>query len=322
MGVIHFSIDKELVELIRRELDLHQFIETGTFRGDTVAGLVSSFEAIDTVEFSPEHHEAARVRFAGFPHVRVHQGNSAEVLQKIVAKAGNAAALFWLDAHWCAADHTAGEKSQCPLLGELKAIGKLDPRSVIMIDDARYFLCPPPAPHESSDWPGLNEVLDALEQCSSDHCVMVLDDVIVFCPRRIHPQIAEYARRNGADWLQIASKAGTFDRLVAEYQTDWSAAANKAAKYDEAVAECEELKLQLAGKASAVRVERAVLEAKEKELQQLCADLQTSRRREKKARHGIEEIRRRPLRFLLRCWTNRHPLYPGELDEARDSATH
>jgi len=308
MGVIHFSIDGSLVELIRRELDLRHFVETGTFRGDTVARLVSSFEAIDTVEFSPEYHDAARVRFAAFPHVRVHQGNSAEILQKIVAKAGNAAALFWLDAHWCAADHTAGEKSQCPLLGELKAIGKLDPRSVIMIDDARYFLCPPPAPHESADWPGLHEVLNALDRCSSDHRVMVLNDVIVFCPRSIYPRIAEYARHNGADWLQLASKAGTFDRLVAEYHTDWSVAADKAAKYEAAAAECAELKRQVAGESGA--------------FQQLCADLEKSRSREEKARRGIEEIRKRPLRFLLRCWMNRHPLYPGEPGETREPATH
>jgi hypothetical protein len=327
MGAIHFSIDGSLVELICRELQLRHFVETGTFRGDTVSELLSRFDTIDTVEFSPEYYQAARLRFGSSPKVSVHQGNSAEILRKVVAKAGQSAAFFWLDAHWCVADHTAGEKSQCPLLGELKAIGKLNPRSVIMIDDARYFLCPPPAPHESSDWPGLHELLQALGRCSNGHRVMVLNDVILFYPEGIHAHIAEYARLNGADWLQIASKAGTFDRLVATYGTDWSVAADKAAKYEAASAECNELRRQLSGASSkcmeALQAEQIALEEAREELrvkaealEQVCGDLQKSRTREEKTRRSLAEIRKRPLRFLVRCWLNRHPLYPGEPTEA------
>jgi hypothetical protein len=39
------------------------------------------------------------------------------------------------------------------LLDEFRAIGRLNERSVILIDNARLFLCPPPVPHETSQCP-------------------------------------------------------------------------------------------------------------------------------------------------------------------------
>ena len=55
-------------------------------------------------------------------------------------------ALFWLDAHWCGSADTAGEGAVSPLSGELASIGSLHPQSVILIDDARAYLCAPPPP--------------------------------------------------------------------------------------------------------------------------------------------------------------------------------
>jgi len=179
MGAIHFSIDPALVDLLQNELGIQNFVETGTFEGDTIAKLLPRFDSIHSVELSPEYYRAATERFKGCANVQLHHGDSPEALRKIVSEVGAHPTLFWLDAHWCAANSTAGEKSQCPLLGEIRAIGKLDPKSVILIDDARYFLCAPPAPHDVSDWPALQEVLDALSACGSEtHRVAVINDTI------------------------------------------------------------------------------------------------------------------------------------------------
>lgn len=307
MGAIHFSIDRSLVDLLQQELGIRRFIETGTFRGDTVASLAGQFDSIDSVEFSPEYYQAACERFAGCPHIRLHQGNSAEILRTLMPSAAHGATLFWLDAHWCAADHTAGEKSQCPLLGELQAIGQLNARSVIMIDDARYFLCAPPAPHEVSDWPGFQEVLRALALCGASvtHRVTVLNDVILLYPDPLHARITEFASLHGADWLQIASKAGTFDRLVADYGTDWSQAAAKAAQYDAAHSAVAGLTQELADVSQTLSATREALASTQRELKKTHDE-------KKKAKQGLAEIQKRPARFLLRSWMNWHPLYPGE----------
>ena len=248
MGAIHFSIDTTLVALLQKELGIRTFVETGTFRGDTIAGLLPFFDSLHSVELSNEYYAAARDRFSGCPNVHLHHGGSPEALRKILSGAMAHPTLFWLDAHWCAAADTAGEKSQCPLLEELRAIGKPHENSVILIDDARYFLCAPPAPHEVADWPSFQEVLDVFANsgAAGTHRLTVINDVILFYPRGIHASITEFASKNGADWLQIASKAGTFDQLVATYATDWSQAASKAAKFDEASAQNEALQAEIA----------------------------------------------------------------------------
>ncbi|MEI8233358.1 MAG: hypothetical protein WCH57_01585 [Verrucomicrobiota bacterium] len=265
MGAIHFSIDSSLVRILQEALPIKNFVETGTFQGDTIANLLPLFESIHSVELSAEYHGAAVERFAGCTNVHLHLGASRDALGTIMENLGGCPTLFWLDAHWCAASHTAGEISQCPLLEELRVIGRLHPNSVIMIDDARYFLCSPPQPHEVSDWPAFQEILDTLMALGGQtHRIAVLDDVILFYPRRIHPQITDFSNRCGADWLQIASKARTFDQMVATYNVDWSQASAKAAGYDAAVARVKTLERELA-------TSRKALEESRKLKSLLCA---------------------------------------------------
>src|SRR5690606_22307867 len=90
--------------------------------------------------------------------------------------------LYFLDAHWCVAEDTAGELSQCPLLDETRAIGQLNAQSVLLIDDARLFLAPPPEPHVLADWPDLSKLLAALKRLAPSHHLMVLNDTFVLYP--------------------------------------------------------------------------------------------------------------------------------------------
>jgi hypothetical protein len=120
------------------------------------------------------------------------------------ARLAGRAALFFLDAHWCVAEGTAGQHSQCPLLEEIGAIGALSPDSVILIDDARLFLAPPPPPHEVTQWPSFDQVDAALRAASTEHELMVVNDVIAFYPRRLHGVMKAYAHAHGIDWLRAA----------------------------------------------------------------------------------------------------------------------
>ncbi|MBD8554666.1 glycosyltransferase [Rhizobium sp. CFBP 8762] len=93
--------------------------------------------------------------------------------------------------------------SQCPLLDELDAIGTLNAKSVILIDDARLFLGPPLAPHEISAWPSFDQVSVRLRSLSSTHKLMVINDVIMFFPPEAEGDIVAYGQANGTDWLQV-----------------------------------------------------------------------------------------------------------------------
>ena len=69
--------------------------------------------------------------------------------------------LFWLDTHWCSSN-SYGEEDQCPLMKEIEIINTSKADSIILIDDARLFLSPPPLPNSSHFYPGIAEVIEKL----------------------------------------------------------------------------------------------------------------------------------------------------------------
>lgn len=217
MGAVNFSIDLGLVAALKKVLPLDVFVETGTFRGDTVELVKDLFREIHSVELSSEYFEAACSRFEGQAHINLVRGDSAVVLAAWAAVLNDKSVLYFLDAHWCVADNTAGETSQCPLLNEIRGIGQLNAESLIVIDDARLFLAPPPAPHEISQWPGINEMLEALRATSSTHRAMVLNDTIVFLPPVAGGALLEYAQHAGTDWLAVMSKIRDYDNLRTQF---------------------------------------------------------------------------------------------------------
>ena len=207
MGAIFFTLDAALLRELQRHLPLECFVETGTFRGDSLAVAQDLFKECLSVELSAEYYAAARQRFTA-GHVHLFHGDSATVLAQQKARYAGRPALFWLDAHWCAAENTAGEKSQCPLLAELAAIGPLHPQSVVLIDDARYFLGPPPVPHEITAWPDWESVLRALRQLSPAHAVICSNDTLLFVSRGLggHPPV-RYACKPEIALLVLRSKS-------------------------------------------------------------------------------------------------------------------
>lgn len=202
MGAVTFSLDVRLVECLKEALPLSILVETGTFEGDTVATMAPFFDRLITVEVSEPLWKSARDRFKGESKVEAHLGNSPEALSRIRPVLGDASTLFWLDAHWCVAENTAGDESQCPLLAELSAIDRLGDTSVVLIDDARLFLAPPPEPHDVAQWPSFDQIVTALRRLSDQHELMVVNDVIAFYPRIVNGSMNAFARRYGVDWLR------------------------------------------------------------------------------------------------------------------------
>ena len=202
MGAVNFSLDVELVNALKKALPLPVFFETGTFKGDTVDVVLPFFDRLITAELSESLWLEVTNRFAGEKRVEPYLGNSPDIIAKFQPALKDSSVLYWLDAHWCVANDTSGEQSQCPLLEEILAIGQLNDQSVILIDDARLFLAPPPKPHEVSQWPSLNNIINKLHKLSNHHELIVINDVIVFYPTNVREPIVEYAREVGVDWLR------------------------------------------------------------------------------------------------------------------------
>lgn len=217
MGAVNFSIDTELLGALKNVLLLDAFVETGTFKGDTVELVKNQFSEIYTIELSDEYFRKAQVRFADSKHINVVHGDSSRILATIAPKLQVQSVLYFLDAHWCEAKNTAGKMSQCPLLEEIRAIGRLNEQSLIIIDDARLFLATPLQPHEIFQWPDFNDVLAELQSISKNHKIMVLNDTIIFYPKLIKEEIVKYAHTQGIDWLEVTHKTKDYDNLNCQF---------------------------------------------------------------------------------------------------------
>jgi hypothetical protein len=133
-----------------RRYGLRTFVETGTFRGETIEFLLPEMEQIHSVELSDQLHAAAVEKFKDRPQVHLYKGDSATVLPQIVDGL-TTPALIWLDAHY-SAKVTAHGPEETPILAELRAVfGRSKAPHVILIDDAREF-------EDKETYPALQEV--------------------------------------------------------------------------------------------------------------------------------------------------------------------
>ncbi|WP_373499486.1 hypothetical protein [Desulfococcus sp.] len=221
MGAVSFSIDVDLIRFFKRFLPIETFIETGTLKGDTVAAVRPYFARTVSIELSDEYYQDAVKRFRDDPDVVLLKGDSAALIGGLARDVDETPAMFWLDAHWCSDDEqkAEGARSQCPLLGEIRAIGRIHPESVVLIDDARLFLCTPGRPHDYGQWPDFHDIVKALLELSPVHRMMVANDVIVFYPEALLEPFQRFVHETGVDWLEVVNTFRDWPRLSREYET-------------------------------------------------------------------------------------------------------
>lgn len=202
MGAVTAELDIRLIECLSEVMKLDTFIETGTFRGDTVAAMMQYFKHIISIELSPVLYDRACRRFSDQHEIKLYCGESSDLLSQICSSVSDKSVLYWLDAHWCNESDTAGRDYQCPLLDEIRAIGSLNDQSLLLIDDARLFLSTPAPPHDSNQWPDLGGILIELNNLSAQHRLAIINDVLLFYPEQASDAIQNYALNFGIDWLE------------------------------------------------------------------------------------------------------------------------
>lgn len=151
------------------------FIETGTYLGQTVDKLENNFKEVYSVELDKKLYKNAKKIFSGNKRVKILQGDSAVVLNKIV-KNINSPTLFWLDAHY-SGGITAKGKKNTPVLKELTVIAKhMSKGSVVLIDDAREFT-------GESDYPKLEMIQKFVEKQMPKYKIYTDKDIIRIYPK-------------------------------------------------------------------------------------------------------------------------------------------
>jgi hypothetical protein len=150
------------------------FVETGTYRGDTLAVLCKRVDRAVSIELDERLADLARHRFAGSPNVEIVTGDSGAVLPEIVDGL-TGPALFWLDGHFSDGVTALGSQST-PIEQELRTVLRPDgPEHVVLIDDARLF-------DGTDGYPPLDRVRALAEELRPGWSFTVDSDII-----RLHP---------------------------------------------------------------------------------------------------------------------------------------
>lgn len=196
MGMVQFGAPKEAISFLRDAMALTTLVEGGTYQGGTAKWAAENFDQVVTIENSPEMHRLASKNLEAIPNVLLLAGDTRQHLPELVAQRDNL--IYWLDAHW-SGGQTYGQDDECPLLHELEIIFAHDRNHVILIDDARLFLAPPPSPHRREHWPTLLEVTRALPD---DWDCLCHDDVLAITPPSIASEYREFLQRQISNQVQ------------------------------------------------------------------------------------------------------------------------
>ena len=204
MGIVRMGIPKELVKSLISEMSCDMFIETGTYLGDTALWADVYFKKVYTIEYSEEIYAIAKKRISESGRkIELLYGDSRSNLSEIYQEKQESA-LLWLDAHWCEGD-SYGQYDQCPLIDELDIINQANHDDIILIDDARLFLAPPPLPNLIEYYPNMGETVNKLLEV--DRYIAVFEDVIFAVPSKyatfFEKLLQEYTT---ADWNYRGSK--------------------------------------------------------------------------------------------------------------------
>ena len=180
MGLINFGIPESETLYLKNKLALTSAIEGGTYTGGTARFLAGHFDHVFTIEKSDVMFAKAEQNLSGISNVQLLKGDTRQHLRELADQCDNC--LFWLDSHWSGGD-TYGRGDECPLIEELNILFSSRMQNfVVLIDDARLFLAPPPKPHDYTAWPGLREVVQVVPE---DYDLIVYDDVIFITPKRL-----------------------------------------------------------------------------------------------------------------------------------------
>jgi hypothetical protein len=181
-----------IVALSRKAGGLKTFIETGTYTGGTASWAANVFELVVTIEASQEMYNRATATHANVKNIRFVFGDSRTIIGQLAPELP-APVMFWLDAHW-SGGATWGDQDECPLLSEIESINRSAHTHYILIDDARLFLAPPPAPHNADHWPTIDRVTAALNAGPHRYYIVVFEDVIIAVPGSARDTVIEYCR--------------------------------------------------------------------------------------------------------------------------------
>ena len=145
------SLDKHFLLALDDDYSTYpNFIETGTYLGETIFNLEPFFSNLHTIDIVDRFYASATKRYKG-KKIHFHLGDSPKVLNSILKTIDDKSIIF-LDAHYSAGNTGKGDKD-VPLYEELYEIIKYHKKElIVIIDDVRLFGKGPTYKNERVDW--------------------------------------------------------------------------------------------------------------------------------------------------------------------------
>jgi hypothetical protein len=113
------------------------YIETGSYRGFTIDTVLHEYDTIHSIELSLKWYAHCTMKFRQFDHVKVHRGDSREVLPALLETVREPSIVF-LDAHYSGGT-TARAQNDTPLLQELEILGQRTYPDIVVVDDTSFL---------------------------------------------------------------------------------------------------------------------------------------------------------------------------------------
>ena len=140
-GSLKFSEILSATESYPVYRSIKNFIETGTYKGETAIMASSNYKTVYTIEISEERYQESKdtARLNNISNVIFYLGDSTYLLKEIIPLVLEGS-IFFLDAHISGFDTKWNQQQRVPLLEELNIIlsYKIGP-SVFILDDVRFW---------------------------------------------------------------------------------------------------------------------------------------------------------------------------------------
>jgi hypothetical protein len=188
-------------------MGLDVFVEGGTYKGGTAKKMSGTFRKVYTIEKSDVMFEEAEQNLKDISNITMLKGDTREHLRNILENNDNI--LFWLDAHWSGGD-TYGKEDECPLIEELEIIFDYSKNYVILIDDARLFLAPPPYPHNFRNWQSMKDIFNSIPQNWS---FIAYEDVIYLYPIKIEERLKNFIQKDITEKIKYKNNLSFLQRV-------------------------------------------------------------------------------------------------------------
>lgn len=190
MGLFRMGPPEGLILFLKDNYAPKNFIETGTFKGNT-AKWASKYFQVYTIEKGKIIYEKAVAKYKD-SKINFIFGDSREKLRNLLDTL-EGSTIFWLDAHWSGGS-TYGYNDECPLIEEIKIIREHHKDDFFMlIDDARLFLATPPEPHNPIYWPNIQELIELFSK--DKFYVNIFEDVVIIVPVKTKEKLISFIQR-------------------------------------------------------------------------------------------------------------------------------